>query len=505
MVMLKPSTIVCIVVTFCAATAMASPAPATFTKLYTFCRETKCADGLLPFVGVVQGADGNLYGTTAFGGNSACYPPNGCGTVFKITTDGKLTTLYTFCPETNCADGDEPDAQLLLATDGNFYGTTLYGGADSSGCGGLGCGTVFKITAAGKLTTLYGFCAESNCSDGSQPHAALVQATDGTLYGTTALGGDHNDGTVFKISRSGKLTTLYSFCSQTDCTDGSDPGPLVQASDGNFYGTTYGGGADSSGCSGLGCGTVFKISAAGQLITLYSFCSETNCADGAIPWVAFLPGTDGNFYGTTLTGGDLSCSIPGGCGTVYKITPEGKLTTLHSIHGNEGYAAEGGLVQATDGNFYGGTGVTFCNKKTGTCNSVNTLFKMTPTGRFTTLYRRAKNCEIPNGLVQATNGTLYGTAASLDLPGTVFSLYVGLGSFVQTNPTSGKLGTKVTILGNSLSGATSVTFNGTAAKFRIVSDTEVRTSVPACAATGFVTVTTPKKTLKSNAVFRVTK
>jgi len=222
-----------------AMTAVALPAQ-TFTTLYSFCSQTNCTDGFVPVAGLIQGTDGKFYGTTEYGGASnACWSGNhavGCGTVFEITPNGALTT-YSF----NGADGAYPYAGLAEGTDGNFYGTTSFGGANGH------FGTVFKITASGMLTTLHSF----DGTDGEAPAAGPVQATslDGNFYGTTTSGGAYGAGTLFKITPGGTLTTLYSF----DGKDGEWPyAGLVQATDGNFYGTTAFGGAD-------GGGTVFKI------------------------------------------------------------------------------------------------------------------------------------------------------------------------------------------------------------------------------------------------------
>ena len=231
--------------------------------------------------GLVQGRDGNFYGTT----HSSPYT---AGTVFKITPSGTLTTLHTF----DGTDGDNPQAGLILATDGNFYGTT-YSGGTSNYCVG-GCGTVFKMTPSGSLTTLHSFSG----TDGYSVYAGLVEGTDGNLYGTTFGGGAQNAGVVFKITPSGALTVLHSFCSQTSCTDGAYPrAALIQATDGNFYGTTFQGGANNSQ------GTVFAITPGGSLTTLYSFCAQTGCADGTNPIGGVIQASDGNFYGTTYAGG----------------------------------------------------------------------------------------------------------------------------------------------------------------------------------------------------------
>src|ERR1035437_6237328 len=318
--------------------------------------------GANPYGSLVQGSDGNFYGTTQLGGLIHGCEGNGCGTVFKITPTGTLTTLYSFCTQRGCADGQYPYAGLVQATDGNFYGTTL-GDPHSTA---PTYGTVFKITPTGALTTLFTFCLQSGCPDGQNPYAGLVQGGDGNFYGTTSLGGSGNggqgDGTVFRITSTGVLTTLYNFCSQPNCTDGASPyAGLLQASDGNFYGTASGGGA-------YNYGTVFKITPAGELTTLYRFNGYPT--DGADPEAGLVQATDGNFYGTTVEGG------ASGTGTVFKITPTGTLTTLSSS-GQNPYA---GLVQATDGNFYGTT------EQGGANGSYGTVFKITPTGTLTTLH-----------------------------------------------------------------------------------------------------------------------
>ncbi len=336
----------CVVLLICAATAVPSSAQVNFNTLVYFDRTT---NGSGPSEPPVQGTDGNLYGTTFLGGTE------GDGTIFKMTTGGTLTTIYTFCVETfPCTDGAFPSG-LLQATNGNFYGTTLNGGTHTP-CApsAVGCGTVFKITPAGTLTTLYSFCSQTGCTDGNFPSAGLMQGRDGSFYGTTYLGGVKCSnlggcGTVFKITHGGELTTLYSFCAQNDpnCTDGANPNaPLLQATDGNFYGTTYAGGSNSHG-------TIFRITPSGKLTSIYTFCATANCTDGDNPNAALLQATDGNFYGTTYFGGG-NCISVGGCGTVFEITPAGTLTTLHTFDSTDG-ANPGGLVQATNGTFYGTT------------------------------------------------------------------------------------------------------------------------------------------------------
>src|ERR1700693_5445458 len=201
-------------------------------------------------------------------------------------------TVATF----DSTDGCAPQSALIQGVDGNFYGT-------APGCGPIleDGGTFFKVTPAGTLTALYNFCSVKDgfiCSDGSQPYGGLEQATDGNFYGTTN-GTTNNYGTVFKITPSGALTTLYHFCSQPNCADGRSPrSGLVQASDGNFYGSTSAGGIANPLCY-EGCGTIFRLTPAGELTTLYSFCSLSNCADGQDPFGNLVQAAHGVFYGTT--------------------------------------------------------------------------------------------------------------------------------------------------------------------------------------------------------------
>ncbi len=453
----------------------------TFKTLHSF----DGTDGNGPIAGLVQATDGNFYGTTNNGGSY------GNGTVFKITPEGKLTTLHNF----DNTDGINP-AGLIQASDGNFYGTTFQGGS-SNNCdpwspGQGGCGTVFKISPEGTFTRLHSF----DWTDGAYANAGLIQASDGDFYGTTNMGGAFfYFGTVFKITPEGKLTTLHSF----DWTDGAYPNAgLIQASDGDFYGTTSTGGAYNNcvfpGLGRLGgpCGTVFKITPQGKLTTLHSF--KLNGTDGFSPAAGLIQASDGNFYGTTEYGGpDLYF------GTVFKITPEGKLTTLHSF---DSVMSPAGLIQATNGNFYGTT-------NNGGSYGNGTVFKITPEGKLTTLHSFAghpTDGEGPGTLVQATNGKFYGTASAggAYYDGTVFSLSTGLSPFVETSPTFGIVGTAVIILGNNLTDATSVTFNGKAATFTVISSTEIKTTVPNDATTGKVKVQTSSGELTSNVNFRVT-
>lgn len=382
-----------------------------------------------------MGSDGSFYGTTSSGGNGFDVSDEGSGTVFKITPAGSLTTLYKFCSQPFCTDGGNPDASLVRGTDGDFYGTTAYGGTS-------GNGTVFKITPDGTLRTLHNF---NDFPDGTLPAAPLLLASDGNFYGTTIQGAMYDCGTVFKITSAGTFTTVHIF----DGTDGCDPrGPLIEASDGNLYGTTGLGGAYGGP---FGDGTIFKMSFAGVVTSLHSF----NVSDGSHPTVGLIQATDGNFYGTASNGGaDASCFAGYGCGTVFEFAPDGTLTTLHNFHSNDGSDPESTLFQATNGMLYGVT-------------------------------------------------TYGGSSGAGYFDGTVFSLAIGVGPFVQVMPSFGKTGAALRILGNSLVGTTSVSLNGTPATFTVESATAIKATVPSGASTGPVQVVTPKGTLIGNVSFQV--
>ncbi len=471
----------------------------TVTTLHDFCAQSACPDGSTPSASLVQGLDGNLYGTTYEGG-IAFYD----GTIFKISPAGVFTTVYRFCSQSGCADGSGPAAALIQGKNGNFYGTTKRGGP-------YGGGTVFEVTPEGALTTLYSFCLTINvyCTDGEHPGAGLIQAANGNFYGTTLYGGANGMGTVFELTPSGSLTVLYSFCPQFGCIDGDRPAAsLIQAGNGNLYGTTEGGGTNN--CPG-GCGTVFQITPAGAFSTIYTFCPTVGCTGGSIPAAGLIQGTDGYLYGTASQGGNYSTQCAYQLGTIFQLTPSGSYTTIYSFVnqgtacGPTGAAPITGLVQGTDGQFYGTTldGGSFCGTGCGT------LFRVTSSGVFTLLYSFCLGCtegQSPDAaLIQDTNGEFYGSS-NVGGPGgggAVFSLSVGLGSYVKAQTDYGKVGTAVEILGTGLTGATGVTFNGTPASFKVVSSSLLTAAVPSGASSGIIQVVTPRGTLLSNLPFQV--
>jgi uncharacterized repeat protein (TIGR03803 family) len=484
----------CAAITFSLATRAQAQ---TFTTLYSFCSQTNCGDGDGVSAPLVQGTDGNIYGETEVGGasvgNSSC-GSLGCGTIFRITPQGKFSTIYSFCLSSTCTDGAGPGGGLVLATDGNLYGVTAGGGANNFG-------TVFKITSASKLTTLHSF---DNTDGWVARGTGLIQASNGNFYGTTLGGGVNGDGTVFEITASGTFTSLYSFPDDSQCSGSLCiyPNGLTQGVDGNIYGTTVYGGVTDNCNSASTSGKFFQLTPAGTLTTLHIFCRLT----GFYPNSPLVQAANGDFYSTTA-GGGVSLSADGG--TVYEMTPSGSITSLYSFCLQTGCPdgkAPNGLTLGTDGNFYGTTGFADSEHK-------GTIFEITPAGQLTTLHTfTATDGNFLGGsdpagpMLLHTNGTLYGVTSfgGKKGNGSIFSFSVGLRPFVATVPTSGATGTNVIILGTNLKGATAVSFNGTGATFKVISATEITTTVPAGATSGTVTVTASNgKKLNSKVIFQV--
>lgn len=472
---------VCVALTFVLAVALSAQAQ-TVTTLAKF----NGTNGWEPFGPVVQATDGNFYGTTALGGN-------GFGNVYRMTPSGKVTSIYSFCSEANCADGQTPETAPILGSDGNLYGITLTGGKGTSGDGS---GVFYKMTLQGKITILWVFCSSNSCTDGLNP-TGVILASDGNFYGTTNYGGTAGYGTIFRISPTGTYKVLYSFCSQANCTDGAYVGfPPIQGRDGNFYGVTDGGGNE-------GGGVLYELTASGTYKVLYNFCATGSCPGGSIP-NTIVQDSKGNFFGTTLSGGSLIA------GTAFEYTATGTYKVLHNFSSGLGEAQS--LTLASDGNLYGLTGG---GSPQDGGDGVGSSFEITPSGKFTSLYTfcdcgNPTNGYNPEGtLFQGTDGNFYGTTmfggTSGEDFGTVFKLSEGLAPLVETVPVAGKVGQSVIILGNALKGSTSVTFNGKAATFTVVSSTEIKATVPSGATTGTVSVVTPTGTLKSNPQFVVTK
>ncbi len=433
----------------------------TLTPLVNFNDTT----GRNPFAGLVQGNDGNFYGTTYEGGNS------GYGTVFRMSPTGTLTTLVNF----NSINGRYPYAGLVQGSDGNFYGTTYRGGS-------FGFGTVFRMSPTGVLTTLVSF----NNTNGSYPYAKLVQGSDGNFYGTTAFGGSIGAGTVFRITATGILTTLVNFTYTNNFISGSNPyAPLIQGSDGNFYGTTYYGGGSTT-CPG-GCGTIFRMTPSGTLTSLISF----NRASGAYPYAGLVQSSGGSFYGTTEFGGSSNL------GTVFRLTATGILTTLVNFNAVNGEQPTGGLVQGSDGDFYGTT-------YEGGSSDYGTVFRMSASGILTTLinFSDGDGAYPTADLVQDSKGNFYGTTyyGGSSSYGTVFQLSSATiaPTITSFNPVRANFGSSVILTGTNFTEAIGVTFNGLPASFSVNSATQITATVPPGATSGLIQVTTAGGAATSN-------
>jgi len=446
----------------------------TYTVLYNYPGTNRNNTGVFSQV-LAQGRDANFYSTIANGGT------NSVGTAYKMTTAGQLTTLYNFCSLSGCTDGSNPMGGLTLSFDGNFYGTTQGGGT-------RGAGTVFQLTPDGVLNTLYRF---TNASDDSAPTFTVLQGQDGNIYGVSEEQYVGQNGAFFKITPSGKFIVLHDF----SYSDGANPNLPTQGTDGNFYGTATAGGDQT--CK---CGVIYKITPTGTVTVLHKFKGYPN--DGYIPVGILVQGNDGNFYGTTYRGGAHNQ------GSVFKISPSGTYTLLYSFNYSapsyDGQLPYAGLTLGTDGNLYGTTA-------NGGKANAGTIFRITPAGQETVLYTFCSQAGCADGfypeapLVQHTNGKFYGTTTGNSLGGGVFfSFDLGLKPFADLVTWQGKVGATIEILGQGFTGTTKVSFNGTSANFKAVSDTYLTATVPDSATTGFVGVTTAGGTLKSNRKFLVT-
>jgi uncharacterized repeat protein (TIGR03803 family) len=426
------SKIACTVFVFCMAAAVSSPAQ-TFTDLYDFNNGPNDPHWNI----TAQGRDGNLYSTTpqVWSGQS--------GDVFKITPTGTLKELFTF----DGTDGGYLAAGLTLGLDGNFYGVTNDGGSS-------GFGTIFKVTPGGAVTALYTF---TNGADGAYPSAPPIQGVDGNFYGNASSCAGlppgnvcipfNTYGAIYTITAEGTFSVLHTFSGP----DGNNPfAQLVEGTDGEFYGT-----ANSGGTHGVG--TIFKINPTGDFTLLYSF----DGTHGAHPLdSALIQAYDGDFYGIASQGGSS------GAGLLFKITPGGKFTIVYDFAGGPCSDPIAGVIQATDGNFYG------------TCVFPGLVFRVTPSGTVTNLASIGGSPQSP--MVQHTNGILYSNNAvggAADR-GYFFSMNVGLAPFVRFLPVARPVGGVVQILGQGFTGATGVSFNGTSASFAVRSDTSLPPTFP---------------------------
>lgn len=488
-----------------------SSANAQLSELYAFQYNANTIsnypDGETPYAELIQGADGNYYTTTFAGGSGAC-PDDvqgltpGCGAVVKITPDGVLSVLYSFPYDSSnktTPNGMFPVAGLLQGPDGNFYGVASGGGSSGTdfcqpGPEIFGCGTIFKLTPSGHLTLLYSFCGGYGCGsyppDGADPRGRLVYS-GGYLYGTTQQGGEYNgvynSGTIFRISLSGAYQIMHTFSGCCGTGDGEGPAAgLTLASDGNFYGTTQFGGTG-------GNGTVFKMTPAGAVTILHSFLSGD--PNGAEPMGALIQASDGNLYGTCYTAG------ANGYGTVFRISRSGVFKKIYDFTiaaGNAGYLPQAGVIQASDGNLYGAAGG-------GGAEGLGAIYQLTLSGVATleASFGGASGYGPIDALVQGSDGKLYVTTQSgggnnshgVPDQGSIDVFNAGLPApkpgILRFTPASGHVGTKVTISQGPYIGATVVKFHGKSATFKVKGSEFIIATVPAGATSGPISVTTP--------------
>jgi uncharacterized repeat protein (TIGR03803 family) len=356
-------------VTSAEAELLVIPASAAGTRMKTLRSFAGGSDGSKPN-GLARGTDGNLYGTTQSGGTQLA------GTFLRATTNGTVSTLAEF----TSTNGIRPQGPLVPAPDGTLFGSAQYGGL-------YGAGTVFRMAPNGKPANVYSF---TGATDGSEPVAGLSLGADGNFYGSTSSGGDYGYGNLFKMTPGGTLTTLHSF---TNGVDGSSPtGPLLQTSDGTFWGMTPGGGVSSFG-------NIFRMTPAGAYVNVYSFQGGT---DGYQPAGALIQAADGNLYGVTKFNKIAGYNF---YGTIFRLATNGMLSTLYALNYGDGTYPAAGLVEGGDGNFYG---TTF----QGGPDDLGTIFRVSPAGMMTTLLAFDgfnSGAHPSSALVAGVDQALYGT------------------------------------------------------------------------------------------------
>ena len=386
-----------------------------FTTLVSFTGTNGIYPGANPYAGLALGSDGNFYGTTSSGGT------NNHGTIFQLTPGGAFTSLLSF----NGANGATPYAALVQGADGSFYGTTFIGGVSN-------WGTIFLITTNGMFTNLFSFTGANNPCLGANPGAALVQADDGSFYGTADFGGASMNvvpgisgagyGTIFQLTTNSTVVVPVFL----GYTNGAYPsGGLVLGKDGNFYGTTMCGGRGISSTFSV-FGTVFKLSPDGTFTNLYLF---SGGGDGGFIYAGLVQGKDGNLYGAAFGGGSQDY------GTLFKVSTNGSFTLLYTFTFFDSGSPYGGLTKGSDGNFYGTT--------YGAYAGYGSVFLLTPGGAFTNLFffNNASGSHPDGVLAQGPDGNFYGTTSQGGANGwgTIFRLSVPMPAvftaITQTNGT----------------------------------------------------------------------
>jgi len=428
----------------------------TVTTIFNF-NGTK---GSSPFLErLTQGRDGKLYGTTYTGGASDL------GTVFRVDpASGHEIVIHSF----DGTNGSNPAGGLTLASNGDYFGTTQYGGS-------AGDGVLYEITSGGTYIVLHQFLGGS---DGSYPYGPPIEASDGSLYGTNS-GGNTEAPTIYKVTRAGAYSAVYTY---DKATTGWLVYGLIQGSDGLLYTMSNQGGSGN-------CGTIVKLALSGQVKATFPF----NCANGGNPVLPLIQANDGNYYGTTFGGGAHNS------GVIFKLTPSFTEKVLYEFGSGQATEPEAGLVQGTDGNFYGVT-------TTGADDNSH-LYRWSGSAGYSDLYTFTGVDYLVAPLLQHTNGRFYAPSwkYGTENMGYVYSVDMKLGPFVTFVQQQGKVGSTAEILGQGFTGTTSITFDGIAASFKVVSDTYVTAVVPTRAMTGPVVVTTPGGILKSNKNFTVSR
>ena len=427
----------------------------TVTTIFNF----NGGKGSSPFLETLtEGRDGRLYGTTKTGGASDL------GTVFRVNaSNGREVVIHSF----DGTNGSNPAGGLTLASDGNYYGTTQYGGS-------AGLGVLYKITSGGTYTVLHQFLGGS---DGSSPYGPPIEASDGSFYGASS-GGNTEAPTLYKWTPAGVYSVIYTY---DKATTGWLVYGLIQGSDGLLYTMSNQGGKGN-------CGTVVKLTLSGKVKATHPF----NCANGGNPVLPLMQANDGNFYGTTFGGGTHNL------GVIFKLTPSFAEKVLYEFASGQAAEPQAGLVQGTDGNLYGVT--------TTGANGSSHLYRWDMSTGYSDLYTFTGVDYLVAPLLQHTNGLFYAPSwqYGADNGGYIYSVDMKLGPFVTLVQSYGKIGSTAEILGQGFTGTTSVRFNAIAASsFMVVSDTYITAVVPTGASNGLVVVTTPGGPLTSNKSFRV--